>query len=110
MNWLLVLIAGVMEVAWASGLKYANSLGDWAVTTILIALSFILLIRSYKTLPVAAAYTVFVGIGTVGTYAVGIVLGEPFSMKQLFFVLILLTGIIGMKVFTNKSDEKMEGN
>ncbi|MDQ0246407.1 paired small multidrug resistance pump [Bacillus fengqiuensis] len=110
MSWLLVFIAGVMEVAWASGLKYADSLGDWVITTILIAFSFMLLIRSYKTIPVAAAYTVFVGIGTVGTYAVGILLGEPYSMKQLFFVLVLLAGIIGMKAFTKKNDAKMEGD
>ncbi|WP_078411781.1 DMT family transporter [Priestia abyssalis] len=109
MNWLLVFIAGVMEVAWASGLKHADSFGDWAITTALIVVSFMLLIRSYRTIPIAAAYTVFVGIGTVGTYAVGILLGEPYSMKQLFFVLILLAGVVGMKIFTQKNDKKMEG-
>ena len=109
LNWVLVFIAGVMEVGWASGLKHADSFGDWVITTVLIVVSFMLLIRSYRTIPIAAAYTVFVGIGTVGTYAVGILLGEPYSMKQLFFVLILLAGIIGMKTFTKKNDEKMEG-
>ncbi|MFD6442745.1 DMT family transporter, partial [Peribacillus sp. NPDC060186] len=71
--------------------------------------SFILLIRSYKTIPVAAAYTVFVGIGTVGTYFVGIYLGEPFSFSQIFFLMILLAGIIGMKTFTKKDTEETRG-
>lgn len=104
MNWILVFIAGFLEVIWASGLKYADTASDWILTTFLIVISFLLLIRSYKTIPVAAAYTVFVGIGTVGTYLVGIYLGEPFSGGQLFFLTILLAGIIGMKSSTKKDN------
>ncbi len=106
MNWLIVFIAGILEVVWASGLKYADTLLDWVITVFLIAVSFILLIRSYKTIPVAAAYTVFVGIGTVGTYFVGIFLGDPFSIEQIFFLTILVAGVIGMKTSTKKDDEK----
>lgn len=109
MSWLLVFVAGILEVVWASGLKYADTLLDWVITIILIAVSFILLIRSYKTIPVTAAYTVFVGIGTVGTYTVGIYLGESFSINQIFFLIILLVGIIGMKTFTKKDVEKKRG-
>lgn len=109
MNWLLVLVAGILEVIWASYLKYADSVLDWGITIILIVISFILLIRSYKKIPVAAAYTVFVGIGTVGTYLVGVILGEPFSNTQILFLMILLAGIIGMKTFTRKDNEKIRG-
>lgn len=107
MSWLLVFVAGILEVVWASGLKYADTPLDWFITIILIVVSFILLIRSYKTIHIAAAYTVFVGIGTVGTYFVGIYLGESFSITQIFFLMILLAGIIGMKTFTKK--EKTRG-
>ena len=109
MNWLLVLVAGVLEVIWASGLKHADTIFDWLMVIILIAVSFILLIRSYKTIPIAAAYTVFVGVGTVGTYFIGILLGEPFSTGQIFFLMILVAGIIGMKTSTKGDNEKTRG-
>ncbi|AZU60499.1 DMT family transporter [Neobacillus mesonae] len=110
MNWILVFIAGILEVAWASSLKHASSLFDWFITIVLITVSFILLIRSYKTIPVAAAYTVFVGIGTVGTFLVGIFLGEPFSFDQILFLMILLAGIIGMKSSTKKKSKSANGS
>lgn len=56
----------------------------------------------------AAAYTVFVGIGTVGTYVTGVILGEPFSIGQIFFLALLLSGILGMKIFTKESKTRGE--
>ncbi|KIL72864.1 DMT family transporter [Bacillus badius] len=109
MNWFIVFIAGALEVVWATGLKYADSLADWTVITVLIAVSFLLLIRSYKTLPLAAAYTVFVGIGTAGTYFMGIYLGEPFSLVQLLFVALLLSGVAGMKLSTSAQEDENRG-
>ncbi|MEH7108993.1 MULTISPECIES: DMT family transporter [Bacillaceae] len=103
MKWFMIFLAGILEVLWASFLKYADSISDWVITVLLIAVSFTMLIRSYKTIPVAAAYTVFVGIGTVGTYLLGIYLGEAFSMKQILFLMILLMGIVGMKTFTKEN-------
>ncbi|MCC9024355.1 DMT family transporter [Bacillus nakamurai] len=108
MYWLLVLIAGLLEVVWASALKYADSLFDWIIIFLLIAVSFLLLIRSYKKIPMAAAYTVFVGIGTVGTYVTGIFLGESFSIGQIFFLTLLLSGILGMKLFTKENKTRGE--
>jgi paired small multidrug resistance pump len=104
MNWLIVFIAGLLEIVWASYLKYADSYFDWIMTIVLIGISFILLIRAYRTIPVAIAFTVFVGIGTIGTYIVGVFLGEPYTIRQLFSLLVLLTGVVGVKVFT-KSEE-----
>ncbi|AUZ27956.1 hypothetical protein C1T28_09075 [Bacillus subtilis] len=109
MNWVLVFIAGLLEIVWASSLKHADSLLDWVVIFILIAISFILLIRSYQKIPMAAAYTVFVGIGTVGTYMTGMMLGESFSAVQMFFLALLLAGILGMKLFTKESKSNPEG-
>ncbi|MBT2573076.1 multidrug efflux SMR transporter [Bacillus sp. ISL-51] len=108
MYWLLVLIAGLLEVVWASALKYADSLFDWIIIFLLIAVSFLLLIRSYKKIPMAAAYTVFVGIGTVGTYVTGVFLGESFSIGQIFFLTLLLSGILGMKLFTKENKTRGE--
>ncbi|MBA4535725.1 hypothetical protein H1Z61_00895 [Bacillus aquiflavi] len=108
MGWLFVLLGGSLEVVWASCLKYANSLGDWTIIGLLIAVSFILLIRAYKTIPVAAAYSVFVGIGTVGTYITGIFLGEPYSIKQILFLFLLLIGIIGLQLTTKETTKEAE--
>ncbi|MEC1651840.1 SMR family transporter [Bacillus vallismortis] len=110
MNWVLVLIAGLLEVVWASSLKHADSLLDWIMILILIAISFMLLIRSYRKIPMAAAYTVFFGIGTVGTYITGVVLGESFSAAQMFFLALLLAGILGMKLFTKESKTQSGGD
>ncbi|MEV3700510.1 multidrug efflux SMR transporter [Paenibacillus larvae] len=104
MAWILVLVAAVLEIVWASGLKYAETFVEWAGVFLLITISYVLLIQSYKRIQVAIAYTVFVGIGTIGTYVMGIYLGEPFSIPQIVFLLILLTGIIGMKLSTGDKD------
>lgn len=104
MGWSLVFVAAAIEVAWASTLKYAQSFLDWSIIGLLIAISFILLIQSYKRLPVAMAYSVFVGIGTVGTYLVGLFLGEAFNLNQIFFLIILLGGIAGLKMTTKEEE------
>ncbi len=109
LSWLLVFIAGFLEVIWATALKHADTFSDWLIILVLIAVSFILLICSYKTIPMASAYTVFVGIGTVGTYAAGIFFGEPFSGGQIFFLGLLLAGIIGMKLFTKEKNIQSRG-
>ncbi|WP_100330049.1 DMT family transporter [Bacillus xiapuensis] len=109
MNWLIVFIAGILEVVWATGLKYADSVMDWILVGSLIAISFVMLIHSYKTIPLAAAYTVFVGIGTVGTYFVGIYLGEPFSIRQLIFLIMLLVGVLGMQIATETKKKSSRG-
>lgn len=109
MKWLPVFIAGILEVVWASSLKHAVTVLEWIITVLLIAISFGLLIYSYRKIPVAAAYTVFVGIGAVGTYMVGILFGEPFTGKQIFFLLILVAGVIGMKTFTKAKSSETRG-
>lgn len=105
MGWFLVLLAATLEIVWASGLKYAETTADWIGVVFLIAVSFIMLIRAYKTIPVAVAYSVFVGIGTIGTYLVGMFLGEPYSLWQILFLLILLVGIVGLKMTTPEEKE-----
>lgn len=104
MAWILVLIASVLEIIWATGLKFASTTLEWIGVFVLITVSYVMLIQTYKRLPVAIAYTVFVGIGTIGTYVLGVILGEPYSLPQIGFLLLLLTGIIGMKLSTK--DEK----
>ena len=71
---------------WVSMLKYTESVGMWILVFVLVAGSFLLLIQAYKVIPVGIAYSVFVGLGTVGTYAVSVLfLGEAISKWQTFF-------------------------
>lgn len=106
-NWALVIIAGIIEILWAMGLKYSDSLLTWTGTVVLILLSFIVLIEATKKVPVGTAYAVFTGIGTAGTVLFEIVFfGEPFEYTKMFFILLLLAGVIGLKLVTAEPDEK----
>jgi paired small multidrug resistance pump len=100
-NWSLVILAGIIEVIWALGLKHADNLFTWIGIVVLISLSFILLIRANKILPVSTVYATFTGIGTVGTVVVEmVVFGEPFNWMKIFLIFILLGGVIGLKLVT----------
>lgn len=108
--WLLVIIGGFVEILWVTGLKHADSLLAWAGTVLAIYISFVLLIRATDKLPVATVYAVFTGIGTAGTVLVDMfVWGEPVNGTKIFFILLLIAGIIGLKLVTNETDEKEVG-
>ncbi|BCN31875.1 DMT family transporter [Anaeromicropila herbilytica] len=108
-NWIFIILAGIVEVLWAIGLKYSNSLIGWIGVGLLICLSFFLLSQAIKKVPVATVYTVFTGIGTVGTVIIGMIcFNETFSWNKIFFIMILLVGILGLKIVTPDSDKKGE--
>ncbi|MBN9422396.1 MAG: QacE family quaternary ammonium compound efflux SMR transporter [Candidatus Accumulibacter sp. 66-26] len=102
MSWLILLLAGILEIVWAIGLKYTEgftrlwpSLGTGAA----MLLSVGLLGLAMKTLPVGTAYAVWVGIGAVGTVILGIVLfDEPASAGRLLSMALIVAGIIGLKL------------
>lgn len=106
-HWILVIIAGLIEILWAIGLKYANNWVSWIGVAILIFLSFVVLLRALEKVPVATAYAVFTGIGTAGTVLVEMIFfGEAFSWNKIFFILLLLAGVVGLKLVTAESSEK----
>jgi quaternary ammonium compound-resistance protein SugE len=100
--WLLIVIAGVLETAWALGLKYSEGFTKFwpSALTIVTALgSFWLLSLAMKSLPVGTAYAVWVGIGVMGTVIFGVVLlGEPINAMRIIGILLLLAGIIALKL------------
>ncbi len=104
MAWLILIVAGLFEIGWAIGLKYTDGftkLVPSILTVSAIIISMGLLGIALRTLPVGTGYAIWVGIGTVGTVACGIVLlGEPASVARLFFVLLIVTGIVGLKFTT----------
>ncbi|MED4632886.1 multidrug efflux SMR transporter [Peribacillus frigoritolerans] len=109
-NWALVILAGLIEILWAIGLKHSSSWLSWMGTALLIYLSFALLVKATKTLPVATVYAIFTGIGTAGTVIVEmVVFGEAFSWTKVLFILLLLSGVLGLKLVTTDSGEKEGG-
>lgn len=102
MAWLILIVAGLLEVAWAIGLKYTQGftrLGPSIFTIAAIVASMYLLAVAARTLPIGTAYAVWVGIGAAGTAILGIfLLGEPVTVPRVVFLLLLLISIAGLKL------------
>ncbi|HNP36292.1 MAG TPA: quaternary ammonium compound efflux SMR transporter SugE [Woeseiaceae bacterium] len=102
MAWLTLIVAGLFEVGWAIGLKYTDGFSrPWPIvwTALAMLVSVVLLGIAMKSLPVGTAYSVWVGVGAIGTVILGIVLfGEPANAARLFSVLLILAGIVGLKL------------
>ncbi len=102
MPWIYVLLAGLTEIAWATGLKYSEGFSRlWpsAFTIVTMVVSFWLLSLAMRALPLGTAYAVWTGIGAVGSFAVGIlVFGEAASFWRLFSAGLVLAGIVGLKL------------
>ncbi|MGV3172944.1 DMT family transporter [Staphylococcus simulans] len=107
MRWFKVILAGLFEIIWVNFLKNADSVLSWGLTLIMIAISFALVINATKSLPVGTAYAIFVGIGTVGTIIVDMLIyGDPFSFTKLFSIILLLIGILGLKLSTDETESE----
>jgi quaternary ammonium compound-resistance protein SugE len=101
MAWAILLTAGLLEVAWAIGLKYTEGFTrpiPSALTLAAMTGSVLLLGWALKTLPIGTAYAVWTGIGAVGTAILGIILfGEAASALRLASIGLIVAGIIGLK-------------
>lgn len=104
MAWLILILAGLFEVGWAIGLKYTEGFTRlwptvWTIAAMVVSLW--LLGIAMKALPVGTAYSVWVGVGAVGTVILGIVLlGEPANAARLISVALIIAGIVGLKLAT----------
>ncbi|MFI7382997.1 quaternary ammonium compound efflux SMR transporter SugE [Streptomyces sp. NPDC049813] len=101
MAWILIVVAGLLEVAWSVGMKYTEGftrLWPSLFTGAGIVASMLLLSYAAKSLPIGTAYGVWVGIGAAGAAIVGmLVLGEPATAARVFFIALLLVAIVGLK-------------
>lgn len=102
MNWTILCLAGLFEVAWAIGLKYSDGFTRFwpsAITLVSMGLSVGLLGLAMQTLPLGTAYAVWVGIGAIGTAAIGIALfDEPASAARVLSLALIGVGIVGLKL------------
>jgi len=105
MSWLILLIAGLLEVVWAIGLKYTHGFSRLIPSLITITAmiaSVVLLSWAMKSLPVGTAYAIWTGIGAVGAAIAGMVLlGESASPARLLSLGLIVAGIIGLKLSTH---------
>lgn len=102
MNWLLLVIAGLLEIAWAIGLKYTEGFTRFTpsvLTLMAMAASFYLLSIALRTLPMGTAYAVWVGIGAVGTAIMGmLIFNESATPLKLVSILLVTAGIAGLRL------------
>jgi len=102
-HWLFVILGGVVEVLWVSGLKHSSNILEWILTAVAIIISFFLIVEASKHLPVGTVYAVFTGLGTAGTVVTEmLVFGEPFRWSKTLLILLLLAGVVGLKMITSE--------
>ena len=105
MAWIILFVAGLMEIGWAIGLKYTEGftrLVPSVLTLACMTASILLLGLALKSLPIGTAYAVWTGIGAVGTAILGMLLfDEPRTAARLACIALIVAGIVGLKLFTD---------
>ncbi|MEX2964433.1 quaternary ammonium compound efflux SMR transporter SugE [Microbulbifer sp. TYP-18] len=107
MAWIYLFVAALFECGWAIGLKYTNGftkLWPSVLTIIAMIVSFQLLSLAIKTIPVGTAYAIWTGIGAVGVAILGMILfGESRDFARILCVVLIVSGVIGLKVFSGQA-------
>ncbi len=104
MPWIMLVVAGFLEVAWAYSMKLSEGFtkpAPTSLTLVLMVASFGLLSFSMRTLPLGTAYTIWTGIGAIGAFVVGILaLGEQLTFLRVAAALLIVSGLVLMKLST----------
>lgn len=104
MAWIYLLMAGLLEIVWAIGMKESEGftrLGPSVVTIIFMLASFALLAIAMKSLPAGTAYAIWTGIGAAGVATIGMLfLGEARDLSRILCILLIVCGVIGLKAFS----------
>jgi quaternary ammonium compound-resistance protein SugE len=104
MSWIILVLAGLLEVGWAVGLKYSAGFTrpiPSVLTAIAMLGSVVLLGMALRNLPLGTAYAIWTGIGTVGTAIFGIMMfGEPASAARIVCIALIVSGILGLKLLS----------
>ncbi len=105
MGWIYLLLGGLAEIVWAVALNFCQGFKITPASTLCItglALSIVFLWMAAQTIPISIAYAVWTGIAIVGVFAIGaLFLHEPVQFMQVVFVTMILTGIVGLKLYTD---------
>ena len=102
MAWVVLILAGLFEIVWAYSMKLSEGftkLTPSLITLFFMVLSFGLLAYAMKTLPLGTAYTIWTGIGAIGSFLVGIfILGEPATAMRMLAAILIVSGVVLMKL------------
>lgn len=102
MAWVILVLAGLFEIVWAYAMKLSEGftrLPPSIITLVFMVLSFALLAYAMRTLPLGTAYTIWTGIGAVGSFLVGVfILGEPASAMRMLAAVLIISGLVLMKL------------
>ena len=102
MAWIVLILAGIFEIVWAYSMKLSEGftrLTPSIITIVFMVLRFALLAYAMRTLPLGTAYTIWTGIGAVGSFLIGIwVLGEPATALRMLAAVLIISGLVLMKV------------
>ena len=105
MAWAILILAGIFEIIWAYSLKMSEGFTRFTpsvVTIVFMILSVVLLSISMRTLPLGTAYTVWTGIGAMGSFILGImVLNEPMTAMRMIAAVLIVSGLVLMKLSSN---------
>ena len=112
MAWIYIIMAGLLEIIWVIGLKYSHGFTEMIpsiITIIIIIFSFFLLSKALHSIPLGTGYAIFTGLGTVGTVVTGMLFwGETINPLKVFFVALMIAGIIGIKVSPAQSEHQRQ--
>lgn len=102
MAWVFLIFAGLFEIVWAYSMKLSegfSKLTPSIITIVFMILSFGLLAYAMRTLPLGTAYTIWTGIGAIGSFLVGIlILGEPANAMRMLAAVLIISGLVLMKL------------
>ncbi|MGM0844750.1 MAG: DMT family transporter [Bacillota bacterium] len=114
MAWIYLVIGGILEIGWAIGLSFSKGFTEpipSVLTIILLLISFYFFAKSMKMIPIGTAYAVFTGIGAGGTSIIGMIyLGDEVSLNKIFFISLLILGVLGLKFSSKDEEQKNEKN
>lgn len=109
MAWVYLFIGAIFEIAWAVGLKLSDGFTDpffSVLTAICIIISFAFFTKALKVIDIGTGYAIFTGIGAAGTAMIGMIfLGDGGGAGKVFFIGVLITGIIGLKMSDSSSEQ-----
>ena len=107
--WIYVLFAAIVEVFWVIGLRYSDSILEWSGTVIMIVLSFSFIIKACEKLPAGTVYAIFTGSGAAAIVLIDyFVFNSDLSWGQVFFIGLIITGVIGIKLTSgDEQDEEI---
>lgn len=104
-SWIILVFAGLFEMAWVLALKFSNNFSNLfyaALVVIFMSLSLVLLSISFQTIPMGTAYACWTAIGAIGVIVFGMMfLGESMDVLRIFFIALIVAGVIGLNLTTN---------